>query len=394
MSIMETKPSLQPQDAANNNELPFYADIKKYEILGHSLQEGNWKPQRTLENYVTATDGVIGVLDGSIPNTRRGNDLVYLAKKRGEKFDVFGEQITTKLDLPNPDIVVWLDKSARPVSWLTHKLWQQLATPNESGEIPNRPKSMFLNIDRQPWVSKVGVDWRKNDAKYKVNFDVNDLSHDEQKAKDELARIRLLFVQDSRIEKGKKITLSEENWREEAWKMPLKHSCNNQKPRHVIVIDEVKYSGDTLDIAQRLLAAALPGIPVSGMHWYKPIKEEWNPAWYSKQDEKGRGVGNIGNGWYQGKGRERTNFKHRLAASVLSPPLVDRDTGERISDQKSIQLRKDIATLAIDLSSNNILYKPSFLRRFTDTKRVTDMNGGISLSVFRDASNDIIRRRY
>lgn len=51
-----------------------------------------------------------------------------------------------------PDCVIWLDKSARPVEWLTRSLWPVLSK-GEDDKVPPMPKSYFLNIDREHWVN-------------------------------------------------------------------------------------------------------------------------------------------------------------------------------------------------------------------------------------------------
>src|SRR5690606_21821980 len=51
----------------------------------------------------------------------------------------------------------WLDKSARPLSWLTKELWPQLAA-DKDGNIPAEPEHRFVNIDRNQWASSIDPD--------------------------------------------------------------------------------------------------------------------------------------------------------------------------------------------------------------------------------------------
>lgn len=64
-------------------------------------------------------------------------------------------------DHPKPDYVIYLDKSARPVSWLVRELWDDLArelgTKFEDRVIPERPKSLFLNIDSKHHFEKSDI---------------------------------------------------------------------------------------------------------------------------------------------------------------------------------------------------------------------------------------------
>jgi hypothetical protein len=377
----ETHKQESPLDKTNQSAFIVPRE-DEYDQLGKSLQEGSWSRQRSLENYVTATDGIIGILDGSISNKER-DDAVYISKNTPGKFHLEKRKTSEIEGLSTPDVVLWLDKSARPVSWLVSELWDQLATPDENGNLPKKPKSVFLNIDRKPWVSKAGIDWRKNDPMSVTNLDVNELGTDGNSAQDEIGRIRLLFVEDSRAnEDGQKIKLTKENWKDEVWKMPLKAKPDGTPYKHMLVVDEVKYSGDTLDISQRLIAAALPELAVSGAHWYKPHRSEWNPAWYSPKHETGRGVGDIGNGWYTSPSNDN-NFKHKLASAVLSPPLMDRDTGERKPDVRANKLRKDIGKLAHQLAQKKLLYRPSTARSNQEMINRAKKINGVDMSTYR-----------
>ncbi|MBP5787881.1 MAG: hypothetical protein J6Y19_08720, partial [Kiritimatiellae bacterium] len=55
------------------------------------------------------------------------------------------------------DHVVYLDKSARPVSWLVNLFRNRFAAAAwEGGPVP-RPPHSCVNIDRSPWFRKVGI---------------------------------------------------------------------------------------------------------------------------------------------------------------------------------------------------------------------------------------------
>lgn len=61
------------------------------------------------------------------------------------------DALITKLDgtVWRPNFVIYLDKSARPVSWPSRELWDALAARDESGAPTTRPQSLFVNIDGQ-----------------------------------------------------------------------------------------------------------------------------------------------------------------------------------------------------------------------------------------------------
>lgn len=56
-------------------------------------------------------------------------------------------------DGAKPDVVVYLDKSARPVSWMVNELWDTLArepgTQYDENVIPEKPKTAFINVDSE-----------------------------------------------------------------------------------------------------------------------------------------------------------------------------------------------------------------------------------------------------
>lgn len=79
----------------------------KYEILANPYER---------MNYVHLTDNLIAKLDGS----------------DGE---------------PPYDAVIYLESSARPVSWLVRGLWDYAATKDKDGNTPPQPKTLFLDID-------------------------------------------------------------------------------------------------------------------------------------------------------------------------------------------------------------------------------------------------------
>lgn len=56
-------------------------------------------------------------------------------------------------DEPRPDVVVYLDKSARPISWMVRELWDDLArepgTDFADHNVPPMPETAFVNVDSE-----------------------------------------------------------------------------------------------------------------------------------------------------------------------------------------------------------------------------------------------------
>src|SRR5690606_4316696 len=100
---------------------------------------------------------------------------------------------------------------------------------------------------------------------------------------------------------------TEENLNE-AW-----HHPTTLDKQHVMIVDEVKSSGLTLEIALRLLSMAFPETTFSGQYWAKPPRVplgkgipvngqtqysiEWVPIWYDSHTALGRGIGDKNPNW-------------------------------------------------------------------------------------------------
>lgn len=90
-----------------------------------------WDGDYTREQYLRSVDHLIGVLDGTISE----REVLQDNQSRPER----------------PDVVVWLDKSARPASWFVDAFWNQLAAPDAA-----KPRCEFLRIDRRDWLGHMG----------------------------------------------------------------------------------------------------------------------------------------------------------------------------------------------------------------------------------------------
>ncbi len=318
----------------------FHDDEANYNLLRSNMQRVRerinvWDTDFTLEKYAMATDGVVGVLDGSI-------------KKRDLVDPRFPEQ-----SLEAPDKVIYLDKSARPVAWFVDGLWDQMAKPGAK-----KPESEFLNIDRAVWFMRQG--YNSHDAERSLgpnDFDIDKVSNDD------IARIRALLIDEN---------IDQDNWREDVWNHPTRLDGAN-----VVIIDEVKNRGGTLAIATQLIRRAVPGAIVSGNYYWKGgryalgsgqdnLQMESAPVWYSKEDVWGRGVGDISKSYYEHLPDTPENFKRKLGWIALSAPHHDPRTFEHLSDRKADMLKQDIAYLSYALAEGKVLAMPSIDREVDD----------------------------
>jgi hypothetical protein len=264
--------------------------------------------------------------------------------------------LSEERESPQPfDAALFLDKSGRPVRQLMHDLWDSVTDKPE-------PKSLFLNIDKRPWLRAMGF---KDGEEY--NLDDIDPSMvtldavDPRYLQRELTALRALYLNPSDFKE-----IDEENL-EETWEMPTQLDGKT-----IAIIDEVKSSGNTLRIAVELLRRAFPKAHFEGIWWSDPgtvswqggedvnFKKQWAarvvPPWYDARKESGRGVGDIDIPY----STTSPSKAQRIGRSVLSAPERD-STGSYVSHRNlSAVIRRDVAALADRYKSRELDdYKPS-----------------------------------
>lgn len=354
-------------ERAPSETLDFRVNSEDYWIL--TKRDDHKSPEYALSSLVNKTDQLIGRLDGSLRLDH--GERAYGMDQRTLKAEPLPSGEVAELG--RPDLAVYLDKSTRPVEWMTRDFWDLLATPGTDGSAPQMPESRFMNIDRVPWLRRMGVAEDRLDSAGAGAFEVSEMAKTPGGRKDILGRIRLLFVADYRPTDGDSVRLTEENWREEVWKMPLRRTRDAEgnlvEPRHIMAVDEMRVSGATLGISQKLLASALPEVAVSGYHWAtlklegtgmvkgELQKRQKNAVpWYSEGTEGGRGIGaGQKEKWFR---RYSQNWRTREAAIVLSTPPLDAAGAQRM-DQASKLLRLEISQLRNDVEFHRVLYKPA-----------------------------------
>ena len=296
----------------HSSQEPFH-----YELLtGHNRTDGSWKTDEQLHmEYIQRTDELI--------------------RKMTEGFEVTNPDTGDK-EMKVPDAVIFLDKSARPLAWLTNELWDKLAA-DADGNIPKKPDFRFLNIDREQWVNTVDPDGKGYMDISKIDETV-------------IRSLRSIFVDAKYKQKG----LTEE----------IDTAPASLDNKTVMVVDEVLSSGRTLDIAEKMISRAFPTAEVGGTHWMGGVAQKGQargnadiPVWYKEKDEYGRGVGNRGDA-------NSTNLTQRLGTAFLSRRFPE-------VDQKGLQLRKEIHELA---KNPDVPVRPSTYREDYE-ERVEQYNG-------------------
>ncbi len=233
----------------------------------------------TMGRFVTATADAIAVI--------AGEDCGF----RGEK-------------IPAADHVIYLDKSARPVSWLVNTFWDDFTEKD-------RPKHSYLAIDRKEWFGRTETPIESNE--YIRNPDGSarlatfDDFRKENVTRKDLARIRALYIPGG----------IETEDVEEIMSTPTELEGKN-----ITIIDEVSRSGSTLAIAKYLVSKAIPEAKsVNGYAFWEsgfqqhPYSDERQmrsvPVWYDSSTHTGRGVGDINEHFYAERYKKNPNPKTR-----------------------------------------------------------------------------------
>lgn len=352
-------------------------DEDKYRILrgDRQLVHGEeWSTEFMLARYLQLTDELVGKLDGSIP----------LNDSRIASYDAETGEVTTSMhvEMPKPDAAIFLDKSARPISWMVSALWDTLA--QEGAEKPDR---FYLNIDREDWLRQMNVPEESLQDAPAHLLDYSKITTED------IEGIRALFVEGAAFIK--------EGEMGSVWDRPTIFDG-----KHVMIVDEVKSSGRTLDIALQILARAFPDSVFSAEYWSTPPRHDlnpnnpktgewavdWVPVWYSGSSADGRAVGNKSYRYYDEYSERTGKIAAKMGRHVLSAPRID-ETGARLSvDAVTTRLQQDIRQLAADVKNANILFIPSPYRE-TDDNPDGDIRQALRVNKMTDFEAFMERRR-
>ena len=272
---------------------------------------------------------------------------------------------------PKIDHVIYLDKSARPVSWMVDEFWDDFSSAE-------RPKKDYLAIDRHVWFDKVGIELKMNE--YIEEPDGSErvaTANDFKKAfegmsdndrLDWLARIRGLFIADGIEDEDPEKILS---------------TPTVLDGKNVLLVDEVSRSGSTLGIASYLLEQAInygkdKNDPnrlksLSGFVFWEDGTRQVNsgngagetqmgepPVWYRRggqNDWIGRGVKDIDPRFYLNEYMANPNNHTRAlnyGSFVLGVPMSERDLDEE-PGQVSRELANEMKKMHNDYEKGHIL---------------------------------------
>jgi len=270
------------------------------------------------------------------------------------------------------DHVVYLDKSARPVSWLVNLFWDEFAAKNSSGVSVKRPKHSYINIDRSPWFRNVGISV-SDDGRQKDNGELatygDFLNHIQNLTPRHLSEIRALYIPDG-IEK------EDADW--------INQQDTILTGKRVLIIDEVSRTGSTLNIATCLFQKAFPDAhSIEGSYFWhpsEPILMMGNekvltslPVWYDPNTLTGRGIGSLDPDYYNNKYEyfrkeaekgKKVNLRklhtYAYSSGVFSTPLLTEDGSlwDLSEEKKTRELMADLKKLYTQYKEHRIFFEP------------------------------------
>ncbi len=339
---MQTEEELLTQYTHSAEEFPVLAEQTHKVLRNGKIVNERININENIMHYLQDTAQLISVIDG-----RLGSGVPY-------------------------DHVIYLDKSARPVSWLVNLFWNDFAEKDKAGVPVKRPRHSYINIDRAPWFRYVGVnvddDGRQKDNGELATY-IDFRNNIQNLSKRHLAEIRALYIPGG---------IEEES---DDWVMRQPTVLDAKR---VLIVDEVSRTGSTLDIAKHLFRLAIPDAAViDGSYFWNPgesslkIGEEFAltslPVWYDPTTLTGRGIGAPDPYYYrkqyekyltQDNGSHPIDFRklrtHAFSASVFSAPLLD-DNGEVIDlavEGKTRKLCKDLRRLYDAYQTGRIFFTP------------------------------------
>lgn len=318
------------------------AEQPNYQLLvGHHRTNGTWKSDEQLRTeYIRLTDNLV-------------HDMV-----QGVQVE---DPVTHERTVARPDVVIWLDKSARPISWLLKGCWQNdngeevpglwnLLAADKDGNVPPMPAFRFVNIDRMQWVNAVDPHGEGT-----IDFDRFDPSI--------FRSLRSIFV--------------EPKYKQSGLDESIDTAPSELDGKVVMIVDEVRASGRTLEYAKEFFKRAFPTSKVAGRHWMtglvlKDVSAVGNadlPVWYKEKSMFGRGVGNREDA-VSGKSRSDTQQLGRFFLSTRLPAVqlknpVTQET-EHKYDPLSATLRNEFRMLSREAYAGSLLVQPSGEREEQD----------------------------
>ena len=248
--------------------------------------------------------------------------------------------------IPAADHIIYLDKSARPVSWLNNVFWDAFTDKP-------RPKHSYLAIDRMEWFARTDTPVDSSgyikDASGEAHVATFQDFLQENVSDEDIARIRALYIpggiEDEDVEK-------------------IMQTPTGLEGKNITIVDEVGRSGSTLNIAKYLVSRAIPeAASVNGYtYWDAGIQVGPNnehqmrgvPVWYDAHSRAGRGIGDVNEAFFAERYEQYPNPKTRaqkFGAIVLGEYInLSEEPGN-----KSRELAKEIKIMRKEWDAGHIM---------------------------------------
>ena len=324
--------------SADPNNFPLFSLQTEHTRYGGEETKVQRPLDATLSDYVTRTAAIVKKLSG----------------------DAYTPSNAEKL--PRADHVIYLDKSARPVSWLVDEFWDEF-----SPDAPRVEKS-FLAIDRSPWLNRAGqkvdIDGRFVEGTEKAgelaNFSDFLRGAEQNITAEDLAKVRALYIEGG-------IDTEDPT---EIMKLPTILDGKN-----VTIVDEVQRTGTTSNIAKWLIEHAIPEVKsVNFIGFWQPatLKNMDGsdtmissvPVWYDAKRISGRGVGEIRPEYYKeqfANDPTPVNRAHKFGAELIGTPF--NPSHEQAMDARfgspSLELHNEIKELHEEFKAGHVFLAPT-----------------------------------
>lgn len=288
---IESAPSATPE-SSEKTELRFPDDPNQW-------NEEQLEADPSLRFHVNPDDFPIFSQQGDIE--RRLNINEILGMHVGSTADTIAVLSGDDEKYPKADEVIYLDKSARPVSWMVGLFWNDFT--NEK-----RPHPSYLAIDRREWFKRTGTDIDGNEYVDGHMATFSDFKKENVTDRD-IAAIRALYIPGG---------IETEDIDE------IMNTPTGLEGKNITIIDEVKRSGSTAAIAQYLVSRAIPEAASVNVYtyWDQGFKILDNgehqmrgaPVWYSHSSAAGRGIGDVNEAFFQQRHEKFQTPKTRAQA--------------------------------------------------------------------------------
>lgn len=290
------------------------------------------------------------------------------------------------------DTAIYLDKSARPLEALTKKFWKNFSKPGSQ-----RPKSKFLNIDRNDIFSAIGVPisrgyidnekGMRNKLANTADFINNFQQLSESDKTEILARIRANFISDD----------AEVNFNQDDIFTEIMNTPVSVADETLTVIDETGFSGATLGTSIYLLEQALPEVKkINGIYfWDSETSTKKNldgkrqhgtvPVWYDDEDAFGRGISDRNDSYFEYRYHQnptQKNFLRKIGSLVLSTPHYDYENKKYLKDDKFKNLMLDFDQLKRDFEASRVLLEPTILADDEWREKILESQGFQKKKIF------------